>query len=83
MMAMPLTPEQWRLLPAEDDWASWLPTPYDAGSDLLRRISEPRHQFVRYEAILDRVVYENPDVFYAIEDSPSSSRWMVPGTFSE
>lgn len=36
------------------------------------------HQFVRYDAKLDRVVYENVQHFYWTDPSPSDSRWMVP-----
>lgn len=82
-MAMPLTLEQWRLLSAMDDLASWLSTPYEQSFSFLAAIAAPRHQFVRYDALIDRVEYENPNVFYVTRESPSDSRWMVPGTFIE
>ena len=43
-------------------------------------LTEPRHQFVRYDAEIDRVEYEKPNVFYNTRESSSDSRWMVPGT---
>lgn len=42
-------------------------------------VTEPGHQFVRYDAEIDRVVYENPNVFYCTRESPSDCLWMVPG----
>lgn len=83
-MAMPLTLEQWRIVQEcleTDNWKSLLrcslPIP------ILSPFLEPRHQFVRYDATLDRVVYEDADTFYGygVSASPSDSRWMVPGTF--
>lgn len=35
-------------------------------------------RFVRYDAKLDRVVYEDPENFYWTEASPSDCRMMLP-----
>lgn len=44
--------------------------------DLIRG---ERHQYVRYDAALDRIVYERVDTFYFSNDETASdSRWMVP-----
>lgn len=41
---------------------------------------EPRQQFVRYDAAVPRIVYEDPATFYwTTDDTPSDNRWMVPG----
>jgi hypothetical protein len=40
---------------------------------------EPRHQYVRYDAAMGRIVYEDQETFYwCTDESPSDSRWMVP-----
>jgi hypothetical protein len=44
----------------------------------LQLATGERHQFVRYDAALGRVVYEDVDTFYFSDASPSDSRWMVP-----
>lgn len=46
---------------------------------LLDLITGERYQYVRYDAKLNRVVYEDIETFYFTrEGSPSDSRWMVP-----
>jgi limonene-1,2-epoxide hydrolase len=59
---------------AADD-AMW----YGQGQ-FMAMLTEPHHQFVRYDACANRVVYERADSFYIGDCSPSSSRWMVPGS---
>lgn len=85
-MATPLTLEQFRFVRdylETDNWKSLLncslPIP------ILSPFFEPRHQFVRYDAIINRVVYEDRETFYGygVPESPSDSRWMVPGTFQD
>lgn len=54
-------------------WAPSLESPF---RDLC--FTGESHQFVRYDAKLDRVVYEDVQHFYWTDPSPSDSRWMVP-----
>lgn len=63
------------LLILTSTWAPLLDSPF---RDLC--VTGERHQFVRYDATLDRVVYEDPKHFYGwnVDPSPSDSRMMVP-----
>lgn len=43
-------------------------------------IASEHYQFVRYDAEMGRLVYEDPETFYwTLNESPSDCRWMVPG----
>jgi hypothetical protein len=45
----------------------------------FKGLFEPRYQYVRYDATMGRVVYEERETFYwCVDESPSDSRWMVP-----
>lgn len=61
---------------------SWRTSPLSSGlSELWRCLiaKGERNQYVRYDAKLDRVAYEDIETFYFTrEESPSDSRWMVP-----
>lgn len=52
---------------------------YPLYGELFKLISEPKYQYVRYDASLSRIVYEDKDTFYLSDARPSDSRWMVPG----
>lgn len=56
------------------------PRTYD--DTFMKAMFEPRQgQYVRYDAKLNRTVFEDPDTFYLTgPESPSDSRWLVPGT---
>lgn len=44
----------------------------------IQYLIEPKYQYVRYDAALNRIVYERADTFYmAGKSSPSDCRWMV------
>lgn len=53
--------------------------PLNLGRSFLNAAFEPRYQFVRYDAAMDRTVFCRDDTFYISEESPSDCRWMVPG----
>ncbi len=82
-MATP-TLEQWRLVQdylETDNWKSLLqcslPIP------ILSPFFEPRHQFVRYDATIDRVSFhgcgDNIPFCRIHPPSPSDCIWFVPG----
>ena len=82
---MPMMTEDMARLFGEESWKSLLEhtMPLLQPLTMLELTVGQRHQFVRYDATIDRVVYERADVFYDWKRgaSPSDSRWMVPGTF--
>ena len=51
-------------------------------SEFLMALAEPkRGRYVRYDATLNRTVFEDPNTFYLCDAaSPTDSRWLVPGT---
>lgn len=81
---MPMLTEDMARLFGEESWKSLLEhtLPLLQPLTMFELTVGQRHQFVRYDATLDRVVVERPDVFYGFraEEGPSDSRWMVPGT---
>ncbi len=52
---------------------------YPLYHELFKLIAEPRYQCIRYDASINRIVYEARDTFYLADDSPSDCRWIVPG----
>lgn len=55
------------------------PAAWWSDSAFIDLIAGERFQYVRYDAKLGRVVYEDIETFYFTrEESPSDSRWMVP-----
>jgi hypothetical protein len=74
LLDLPLTDKEVRSLVTAMGW------PVIHYSPILQIASEPKYDYVRYDAALGRVVYEARDTFYwTTSESPSDSRWMVPG----
>jgi len=50
-----------------------------SNNKLFELINEPKYQYVKYRAKLNRIDYERPNTFYELgPKSPSDCHWMVP-----